>query len=126
MAHAAACTIFQRRKWPCNCAVLAQRENFKKHASGENRPFSPLLIYLLEISLEYPVRRRKTQERARDTFTDKSKAMTFPTRLSCRATSDGHGENSPYFDGWKEYETNPYHPQNNPSGIIQMGLAENQ
>ncbi|KAH9287599.1 hypothetical protein KI387_031716, partial [Taxus chinensis] len=52
--------------------------------------------------------------------------MTFPTRLSCRATSDGHGENSPYFDGWKEYETNPYHPQNNPSGIIQMGLAENQ
>ncbi|KAH9307443.1 hypothetical protein KI387_035354, partial [Taxus chinensis] len=52
--------------------------------------------------------------------------MPFPTRLSCRATSDGHGENSPYFDGWKEYEKNPYHPHNNPSGIIQMGLAENQ
>jgi len=47
-------------------------------------------------------------------------------RLSSLATSKAHGEDSPYFDGWKEYEANPYHPINNPSGIIQMGLAENQ
>ncbi|XP_071708277.1 1-aminocyclopropane-1-carboxylate synthase-like [Rutidosis leptorrhynchoides] len=46
--------------------------------------------------------------------------------LSNIATNDGHGENSPYFDGWKAYDTNPYHPQNNPTGVIQMGLAENQ
>nr|XP_043631171.1 1-aminocyclopropane-1-carboxylate synthase-like [Erigeron canadensis] len=46
--------------------------------------------------------------------------------LSKIATNDGHGENSPYFDGWKAYDTDPYHPQNNPTGVIQMGLAENQ
>lgn len=46
--------------------------------------------------------------------------------LSWLATSKVHGEDSPYFDGWKEYDANPYHPINNPSGIIQMGLAENQ
>ncbi|KAJ0670434.1 putative 1-aminocyclopropane-1-carboxylate synthase [Helianthus annuus] len=46
--------------------------------------------------------------------------------LSKIATNDGHGENSPYFDGWKAYDTNPYHPLTNPSGVIQMGLAENQ
>ncbi|PWA52664.1 ACC synthase 1 [Artemisia annua] len=46
--------------------------------------------------------------------------------LSKIATNDGHGENSPYFDGWKAYDTNPYHPQTNPGGVIQMGLAENQ
>ncbi|XP_076951835.1 1-aminocyclopropane-1-carboxylate synthase-like [Bidens hawaiensis] len=46
--------------------------------------------------------------------------------LSKIATNDGHGENSPYFDGWKAYDANPFHPQHNPEGVIQMGLAENQ
>ncbi|KAF9602570.1 hypothetical protein IFM89_029869 [Coptis chinensis] len=46
--------------------------------------------------------------------------------LSKMATNDGHGENSPYFDGWKAYDSNPFHPTNNPHGVIQMGLAENQ
>ncbi|KAK3227890.1 hypothetical protein Dsin_007752 [Dipteronia sinensis] len=46
--------------------------------------------------------------------------------LSKIATSDGHGEKSPYFDGWKAYENNPYHATENPDGVIQMGLAENQ
>lgn len=46
--------------------------------------------------------------------------------LSKIAISDQHGENSPYFDGWKAYDSNPYHPLNNPDGVIQMGLAENQ
>ncbi|KAJ1443522.1 Pyridoxal phosphate-dependent transferase, major domain [Sesbania bispinosa] len=46
--------------------------------------------------------------------------------LSKIATNNKHGENSPYFDGWKAYETNPYHPTKNPQGVIQMGLAENQ
>nr|ABM60749.1 ACC synthase [Picea engelmannii x Picea glauca] len=46
--------------------------------------------------------------------------------LSSLATSKAHGEDSPYFDGWKEYDANPYHPTDNPSGVIQMGLAENQ
>ncbi|KAK6920072.1 Aminotransferase, class I/classII [Dillenia turbinata] len=46
--------------------------------------------------------------------------------LSKLAVNDGHGENSPYFDGWKAYDANPYHPINNPNGVIQMGLAENQ
>ncbi|XP_077244970.1 1-aminocyclopropane-1-carboxylate synthase 7-like [Tasmannia lanceolata] len=47
-------------------------------------------------------------------------------RLSTLAMADGHGEDSPYFDGWKAYDLNPYDPLQNPSGIIQMGLAENQ
>ncbi|WCJ22709.1 1-aminocyclopropane-1-carboxylate synthase 1 [Euphorbia peplus] len=46
--------------------------------------------------------------------------------LSKIATNEGHGENSPYFDGWKAYESNPFHPVQNPDGVIQMGLAENQ
>ncbi|XVF80134.1 hypothetical protein PTKIN_Ptkin15bG0045900 [Pterospermum kingtungense] len=46
--------------------------------------------------------------------------------LSRIATNDRHGENSPYFDGWKAYDSNPFHPTRNPDGVIQMGLAENQ
>lgn len=46
--------------------------------------------------------------------------------LSKMATGKGHGEESAYFDGWKAYENDPFHPINNPNGVIQMGLAENQ
>ena len=46
--------------------------------------------------------------------------------MSKIATGNGHGENSPYFDGWKAYKTNPFHPTDRPDGVIQMGLAENQ
>lgn len=46
--------------------------------------------------------------------------------LSKIAAGSGHGEDSPYFDGWKAYENDPFHPTNNPHGVIQMGLAENQ
>ncbi|XP_044501595.1 1-aminocyclopropane-1-carboxylate synthase 1-like isoform X2 [Mangifera indica] len=42
------------------------------------------------------------------------------------ATNDRHGENSPYFDGWKAFERNPFHVTQSPEGVIQMGLAENQ
>ncbi|XP_057521334.1 1-aminocyclopropane-1-carboxylate synthase-like [Amaranthus tricolor] len=46
--------------------------------------------------------------------------------LSKIAEGNGHGEESAYFDGWKAYENDPFHAVNNPSGVIQMGLAENQ
>ncbi|KAK4771936.1 hypothetical protein SAY86_013711 [Trapa natans] len=46
--------------------------------------------------------------------------------LSKKATCNSHGQDSSYFLGWQEYEKNPYHESLNPSGIIQMGLAENQ
>ncbi|XP_065847713.1 1-aminocyclopropane-1-carboxylate synthase CMA101 [Euphorbia lathyris] len=46
--------------------------------------------------------------------------------LSSKASCDSHGQDSSYFLGWQEYEKNPFHPFNNPFGIIQMGLAENQ
>ncbi|GLT58641.1 hypothetical protein SLA2020_315150 [Shorea laevis] len=46
--------------------------------------------------------------------------------LSKMATGNGHGEDSPYFDGWKAYDKDPYHPTERPNGVIQMGLAENQ
>ncbi|KAF6138189.1 hypothetical protein GIB67_011029 [Kingdonia uniflora] len=46
--------------------------------------------------------------------------------LSQVATSDTHGEDSPYFAGWKAYDEEPYNETSNPSGVIQMGLAENQ
>ncbi|KAM0903475.1 hypothetical protein ACQ4PT_018684 [Festuca glaucescens] len=42
------------------------------------------------------------------------------------ARSAAHGEDSPYFAGWRAYDEDPYHPVTNPSGVIQMGLAENQ
>ena len=46
--------------------------------------------------------------------------------LSKVATSGLHGEDSPYFAGWKAYNENPYDAASNPGGVIQMGLAENQ
>ncbi|KAF8663235.1 hypothetical protein HU200_055842 [Digitaria exilis] len=46
--------------------------------------------------------------------------------LSKVATSGLHGEDSPYFAGWKAYDENPYDAVSNPGGVIQMGLAENQ
>ncbi|XP_071722376.1 1-aminocyclopropane-1-carboxylate synthase 7-like [Rutidosis leptorrhynchoides] len=46
--------------------------------------------------------------------------------LSKTALSSTHGEDSPYFAGWKAYDENPYDQITNPSGVIQMGLAENQ
>ncbi|MED6110589.1 1-aminocyclopropane-1-carboxylate synthase 7 [Stylosanthes scabra] len=46
--------------------------------------------------------------------------------LSDIAISNTHGEDSPYFAGWKAYDENPYDEFTNPSGVIQMGLAENQ
>lgn len=49
-----------------------------------------------------------------------------PQLLSKIATGDGHGETSPYFDGWKAYDEDPFHPTQNPNGVIQMGIAENQ
>ncbi|XP_047164467.1 1-aminocyclopropane-1-carboxylate synthase-like [Vigna umbellata] len=45
--------------------------------------------------------------------------------LSEIATNDKHGENSAYFDGWNAYKSNPFHPTQNPQGVIQLGLAEN-
>ncbi|KAE7998588.1 hypothetical protein FH972_003119 [Carpinus fangiana] len=47
-------------------------------------------------------------------------------RLSKVAVSETHGEDSPYFAGWKAYDEDPYHELDNPLGVIQMGLAENQ
>ncbi|XP_042397603.1 1-aminocyclopropane-1-carboxylate synthase 1-like [Zingiber officinale] len=46
--------------------------------------------------------------------------------LSRKAACNAHGQDSSYFLGWEEYEKNPYDPNTNPTGIIQMGLAENQ
>ncbi|XP_075507835.1 1-aminocyclopropane-1-carboxylate synthase 7-like isoform X1 [Primulina tabacum] len=52
--------------------------------------------------------------------------MAIEIGLSKVAESETHGENSPYFAGWKAYDEDPYDELCNPSGVIQMGLAENQ
>ncbi|XP_073275514.1 1-aminocyclopropane-1-carboxylate synthase 7-like [Primulina huaijiensis] len=46
--------------------------------------------------------------------------------LSKVAVSETHGEDSPYFAGWKAYDENPYDELHDSAGVIQMGLAENQ
>lgn len=46
--------------------------------------------------------------------------------LSRKASCNSHGQDSYYFLGWEEYKKNPYDEVKNSSGIIQMGLAENQ
>ncbi|MBA0565988.1 hypothetical protein Golob_010841 [Gossypium lobatum] len=46
--------------------------------------------------------------------------------LSSKASCNSHGQDSSYFLGWQLYENNPFHEVENPTGIIQMGLAENQ
>ncbi|KAM7508621.1 hypothetical protein LguiA_019074 [Lonicera macranthoides] len=56
-------------------------------------------------------------------FSSKNKHQVLLSKI---ATNDQHGENSPYFDGWKAYDNDPFHPIRNPNGVIQMGLAENQ
>ncbi|CAL5442885.1 unnamed protein product [Camellia sinensis] len=55
-----------------------------------------------------------------------SEQQSSSVGLSRVAVSETHGEDSPYFAGWKAYDENPYDASNNPSGVIQMGLAENQ
>ncbi|KAH0448441.1 hypothetical protein IEQ34_022241 [Dendrobium chrysotoxum] len=55
-----------------------------------------------------------------------SKDFGIEAPLSKIAVSKAHGEDSPYFAGWKAYEENPYDAVDNPDGVIQMGLAENQ
>ncbi|XP_020699784.1 1-aminocyclopropane-1-carboxylate synthase 7-like [Dendrobium catenatum] len=55
-----------------------------------------------------------------------SKDFGSEAPLSKIAVSKAHGEDSPYFAGWKAYEENPYDAVDNPNGVIQMGLAENQ
>ncbi|KAL8463950.1 hypothetical protein ACS0TY_033768 [Phlomoides rotata] len=52
--------------------------------------------------------------------------LTSSPSLSRVAVSESHGEDSPYFAGWKAYNEDPYDEFTNPSGVIQMGLAENQ
>ncbi|KAH0854674.1 LOW QUALITY PROTEIN: hypothetical protein HID58_057790 [Brassica napus] len=46
--------------------------------------------------------------------------------LSSKVINESHGQDSSYFLGWQEYEKNPFDETLNPSGIVQMGLAENQ
>ncbi|KAL2906512.1 1-aminocyclopropane-1-carboxylate synthase 3 [Bienertia sinuspersici] len=46
--------------------------------------------------------------------------------VSQLASNNGHGQDSSYFLGWEEYDKNPFHESDNPNGMIQMGLAENQ
>ncbi|KAG4214468.1 hypothetical protein ERO13_A01G124300v2 [Gossypium hirsutum] len=46
--------------------------------------------------------------------------------LSSKASCNSHGEDSSYFLGWQLYDNNPFHGVVNPTGIIQMELAENQ
>ncbi|KAK7352513.1 hypothetical protein VNO80_17935 [Phaseolus coccineus] len=57
---------------------------------------------------------------------DDVKGRVLTDMLSRKASEDSHGQNSSYFLGWQEYQKNPYHLIRNPTGIIQMGLAENQ
>ncbi|VAI01977.1 unnamed protein product [Triticum turgidum subsp. durum] len=55
-----------------------------------------------------------------------NKVADEPQLLSKKAGCNTHGQDSSYFLGWEEYEKNPFDAITNPSGIIQMGLAENQ
>ncbi|KAM3310964.1 hypothetical protein ACQJBY_031559 [Aegilops geniculata] len=55
-----------------------------------------------------------------------NKVADEPQLLSKKAGCNTHGQDSSYFLGWEEYEKNPFDAVTNPSGIIQMGLAENQ
>ncbi|KAE8676449.1 Detected protein of unknown function [Hibiscus syriacus] len=45
---------------------------------------------------------------------------------SSKASDNSIGQDSAYFHGWQFYEKSPFDQVENPTGIIQMGLAENQ
>ena len=55
-----------------------------------------------------------------------SRSPRRPSFVSARAISVLNAADSPYYIGWKEYHQNPFHAQENPDGIIQLGLAENR
>ncbi|CAL9160245.1 unnamed protein product [Musa hybrid cultivar] len=46
--------------------------------------------------------------------------------VSSRAASIARSGDSPYFVGTKKCSEDPYHPVDNPDGVIQLGLAENR
>lgn len=52
-------------------------------------------------------------------------ASRGPAFVSSRAIAVTGTGDSPYYAGWREYHRNPYHAQQNPEGVIQLGLAEN-
>ena len=75
------------------------------------------VIFVLSFPLSF-----KFQSMAIEIELDQNPAV----ELSQIGMSETHGEDSPYFAGWKAYDENPYNETTNPSGVIQMGLAENQ
>lgn len=49
-----------------------------------------------------------------------------PAAVSSRAVSVAKSSDSaPYFVGYKKCSEDPYHPLDNPDGVIQLGVAEN-
>jgi hypothetical protein len=93
---------------------------------------SPLFSHLGSSQSLFP-KSQQNQKQKKPILKKKQKMVAFATEkkqdlnlLSKIASGDGHGENSSYFDGWKAYEENPFHPIDRPDGVIQMGLAENQ
>eukprot|EP01018_Ginkgo_biloba_P012779 Gb_22779 [translate_table: standard] len=92
------------------------------------------LFYFLQLYLrrhrsppQSPTSQRPAIQETRLSRTQSSgRSPARPAFVSSRAVAVTEGEDSPYYMGWKEYENNPYHPRDNPSGVIQMGLAENQ
>ncbi|XP_043717329.1 probable aminotransferase ACS12 [Telopea speciosissima] len=55
-----------------------------------------------------------------------SRLSTAPAHISSRANSIAKSADVPYYIGLKKVTEDPYDALNNPDGIIQLGLAENQ
>ncbi|GMQ05535.1 hypothetical protein CsSME_00050525 [Camellia sinensis var. sinensis] len=105
-------------RWNCNKWV----------EGGGERPVTPDIPTqpVVKVAWVYFENMLENEVRIREGITPGSKSSISRHKIKWIATNNGHGENSPYFDGWKAYDSNPYHPTQNPNGVIQMGLAENE
>ncbi|CAM8959605.1 unnamed protein product [Rhodiola kirilowii] len=61
-----------------------------------------------------------------DSHFNQSTSALGPVQVSLRAESIANPTPSAYYLGWSKYLEDPYHKLTNPSGIIQLGLAENR
>jgi len=84
------------------------------------------LFYFLQLYLKRHRSERAPRDEVPPPPRRPSSSHPKPVLVSSRALHVIEDENSPYYLGWKAYKQNPYDAENNPSGVIQMGLAENQ
>ncbi|KAJ8626512.1 hypothetical protein MRB53_019819 [Persea americana] len=99
---------------PCALFYLLQLY-IKKNRSSSPSPSS-------SSSSSSSVEIRRTSSRAHLS----PRGSIAPAQISSRASLVAKSDGSPYYIGLQKHKADPYHASDNPDGVIQLGLAENQ